>query len=86
MIAKLVYLLCFITSAAAAGLLIRSYVRTRTRLALWSSICFLGLAINNVLLFTDLVLVPNVDLALARALVALASISVLVFGLIADAD
>ena len=35
-----VYVLCFLTSAACAWLLGRSYARTGTRLLLWSSVCF----------------------------------------------
>ncbi len=83
--AELVYMLCLLTSTACAALLIRSYVQTRTRLLLWSSLCFAGLAANNALLFVDRVLVPDVDLSLWRSLVALISIAILVFGLIWDA-
>ncbi len=82
--AEVVYLLCFMTSGAAAVLLIRSFLQTRTRLLLWSSICFFGLALNNALLFVDLVLIPDGDLALIRGVTALASLTVLIFGLILD--
>ncbi len=52
------------------------------RLLLWSSLCSIGFAANNVLLFIDLVLVPEGDLALVRALVALSWVEVLDNGLI----
>ena len=81
--AEAVYVLCAATSAACAVLLLRAYRRQRTRLLLWSSLCFGLLALNNVLLFIDLIVVPtSVDLSLWRAATALAGVSVLLFGLI----
>ncbi len=80
--AEAVYLLCALTSMFCAGLLWRSYRRQRTRLLMWSTACFVGLAINNILLFVDLVLVPDVDLTLARSGVALVAVALLVLGLI----
>jgi hypothetical protein len=80
--AELVYLLCALTSLTCATLLVRSYRRTRTRLLLWSSLCFAGLALNNVLLFVDLVVAPATDLSLLRAGVALAAVLTLLYGLI----
>ncbi len=81
-----VYLLCFLTSAGCAGLLLRSYLKSRSRLLLWSSLCFFGLALNNVLLFLDLVVVTWVDLTLFRGATALAAVLVLLFGLIWDSE
>ena len=46
--ATAVYSLCFITSAVCALLLGRSYFQTRARLPLWSALCFIALALNNV--------------------------------------
>jgi hypothetical protein len=81
--AELVYLLCALTSLACAVLLIRSYFKARTGLLLWSSLCFVGLAANNSLLFVDLVLIPrDIDLAIPRAIIALFSMLVLLYGLI----
>jgi hypothetical protein len=80
----IVYLLCAATSVLCAALLIRSYVRTRTRLLLWAALCFSGLAINNLLLVVDKSN-PQVDLSLARSLPALVGLSILIFGLIWDA-
>lgn len=81
--AEAVYLLCAATSVACALLLLRGYRRQRTRLLLWSSLCFALLAINNSLLFVDLIIVPEaVDLSIWRSVTALAGISVLLFGLI----
>ena len=80
--AIVVYSLCAVTSLVCAGLLLRSYLRNRTQLLFWSSLCFLGLAVNNILLFIDLVLVPAVDLSMYRALSALLAMALLLFGLI----
>jgi hypothetical protein len=83
--AAIVYLSCTLTSAACAGLLIRGYLASRTRLLVWSSVCFAGLSLTNALLFIDLVLLPNtVDLAPLRAVLTLTSLCILVFGLIWD--
>jgi hypothetical protein len=85
MMGEAIFALCALTSLAFAALLLRSYARTRARLLLWSSICFVGLALNNILLFVDLILVPDVDLSVLRAAIALASVAFINFGLIWDA-
>ena len=46
--AETVYILCALTSVFCAVLLMRSYRRQRTRLLLWSTLCFAGLAINKI--------------------------------------
>ena len=79
-----VYVLCALTSLACAVMLLRSYVANRTRLLLWSSLCFIGLAVNNILLFVDLVMVPNIDLSLWRQLATLCGLVLLLYGLIWD--
>ncbi len=84
--AEAVYLLCAATSTTCAILLFRKYLSSRARLLLWSSLCFAGLALNNVLLFVDLVMVPEVDLTLWRALVALGAMLVLIMGLVWEAQ
>ncbi|HET6807189.1 MAG TPA: DUF5985 family protein [Frateuria sp.] len=84
--APAVYLLCFFTSTICAVMLGRSFHRTRTKLLFWSAMCFSLLAINNLLLVLDLVVLPNrVDLALPRILVSLAAVATLLFGFIWDA-
>jgi hypothetical protein len=82
MMAEIVYLLCAFTSVMCAGLLIRSWVRSRARLLLWSSLCFVGLAINNILLFADLVVFPDVDLTQVRSIAALLATSILVVAMV----
>lgn len=80
--AEAVYLLCALTSLAAAGLLLRSYRRSRMALILWTSLCFVGLATNNVLLFIDLVVVLGLDMRLLRITAGLAGVSILLYGMI----
>ncbi len=76
-----VYTLCAVTSLACAWLLLRAYLRAKQRLLFWSSLCFAGLALNNVILFVDQVVVRTVDLSLPRALSALLALAALVYGL-----
>jgi hypothetical protein len=80
--AEAVYVLCALTSLACAILLTRGYLKTRVRLLLWSSVCFTGLALNNILLFVDLVLVPELDLSLIRQIPAAIGLFALVAALI----
>ena len=79
-----VYILCFLTSAACAWLLGRSYLKNQTRMLLWSSICFVFLAFNNLALVFDLVVwpAPDVDLRLPRLLLALAATVSLIWGFV----
>lgn len=79
-----VYILCAVTSLLCAGLLVRGYRRSRSRLLLWSSLCFAGLAVNNILLVVDLLIITTVDLSLPRALAGAASVTILVAGLVWD--
>lgn len=76
-----IYLLCAATSVLCAVLLFNGYRASRTRLLFWSCLCFVGLAVNNVLLFLDLVVVTT-DLSLLRTSVAVASMLALCLGLV----
>jgi len=81
-----IYSLCALVALACAWLLLRAYSRQRYRLLLWSAICFAGLTLNNVLLVVDKIFLPDIDLTVLRLLVALASLAVLIYGLIWDAS
>lgn len=81
-----IYSLCAVVAAICTHLLLRAYRRGRYRLLLWSALCFAGLTLNNILLILDKVFLPDVDLSILRLLVALASMMLLLFGLIWDAD
>jgi hypothetical protein len=80
--AEVIYVLCAITSTLCAALLTRSYLRTRTRMLMWSALGFVGLAVNNILLFVDLAVVPDINLALPRNVAALVGMALIVVGLI----
>lgn len=80
--AALIYALCAGAALFCAILLLRGFARTRTRLLLWSAVCFLGLTVNNVLVIVDLVVLPDVSLFLLRNVTALVAVSCLLVGLI----
>ena len=80
--AEVVYGLCALASVVCAVLLHRGWSDTRYRLLLWAAACFWILAVNNVLLFVDLVLVDEADLVPARRATAAAAPLVLLLGLI----
>lgn len=83
--AEVVYILCALTSIACALLLFRGWKASRSRLLFWSGLCFAGLAVNNILLFLDLVVfATTMDLRMVRNLTALASLGVLIHGLISE--
>lgn len=84
--AKAVFLLCAVTSIVCAALLLRAYGRSRSRLLLWSALCFVGLALNNGMLVVDRIILPQVDLSVWRQVPAVAGIALLLFGLVWDAD
>jgi hypothetical protein len=53
--------LAALTSASCTWLLFRAYAASEVRLLLWSGLCFVFLTLNNVLLFLDLVVFPDID-------------------------
>lgn len=78
-----VYILCFLTSAACAWLLGRTYRRSSSPMLFWSSVSFGFLALNNLALVLDLVVWgTQIDLRLPRLLLALAASCSLLFGFI----
>jgi len=81
-----VYLLCVLTSAICAILLGRSYLRTRMRLLLWSSLCFVLLAANNLVVVIDLAVLPAIDLRLLRHALSLGAVLLLLIGFIWDRE
>ena len=84
--ATAVYSLCFITSAVCALLLGRSYFQTRARLPLWSALCFVALALNNLVVVVDMVVLPDGDLRLLRHAFSVAGILMLLWGFIWDQE
>jgi hypothetical protein len=86
MIAPLVYALCALTALLCAYLLLQAYRRGGYRLLLWSGLCFVGLTLNNLLLVLDKLILPDIDLSIWRTSVALAAMTVLLYGLIWDSE
>ena len=80
--AEVVYVLCALTSVVCAGLLLRAWLASRVPLLLWCLVCFVGLALNNVVLFVDKVIAPDVDLAAWRGLPAAIGVGALVLSLV----
>ena len=80
--AEAVYVLCALTSAACAALLLRGYKRSGHRLLFWSGLCFVSLFLNNVFLVLDKLVYPGVDLGLVRTVFAVVGICTLLYGLI----
>lgn len=80
------YLLCALTAASCALLLLRGYARSGMRLLFWAGICFIALTLENSILFVDVVLLgPEVDLSPVRHWIALGGLLTLLFGLIWNA-
>ena len=81
----IVYLLCLVTSVACAWLLGRSYGRSGMRLLLWSCVCFVLLAANNLVLVVDLLVLPQFDLQIVRVALAVAAAAALIWGFVWEA-
>lgn len=80
--ANAVYILCFVTSGLCAGLLLRSWFTSRSRLLLWTAISFIFLALNNLALVFDMVVYPAADLSILRQIPAIAALVVLLWGFV----
>jgi hypothetical protein len=76
------YIMCALVSLLCGILLMRAYARSRLRLLLWSGICFLGLALSNLLVFVDLIMFPETDLYILRLCTAAMAMLILLYGLI----
>jgi hypothetical protein len=81
---SVVHILCAAVACASAFLLLRGYARGRSRLLLWSGLCFAGFTVTNILVLVDLTLLPHLDLFPVRNGVTLASLSMLIYGLVWD--
>ena len=82
-----IYSLCAITSLISSWLLSRAYWRTRSRLLLWSAISFAGLALNNLALWVDKLLLPvDIDLSVLRASIGLIAMLLLLYGLVWETE
>jgi hypothetical protein len=80
----LVYALCALTCLACTVLLWSRYRKSQVHLLFWGGLAFLAFTLTNVLLFVDLVLIPDRDLLVLRNALTLAGVGVLLYGLIHD--
>jgi hypothetical protein len=82
-----VYLLCLAASAVCTFLLFRAWRASGSRLLFLSALCFVGLTLNNALLFIDVVLLPvEVDLRPFRLLSSIGAVGVLLYGFIWETE
>lgn len=83
--AGIVYILCALTSLLCAVLLIRGYMKNKFRLLFWCSFGFIGFTINNILLFVDLIVFPDVSYIINfRTLPAVIGMGTMIYGLIME--
>lgn len=78
----LVFLLCAATSLGSAILLLRGATRSKSGLLFWSSLCFFAMSANNLLLYANYEVFPEIDLLMAARLVTVLGIVLLNIGLI----
>jgi len=82
-----VYGLCLLASLLCAGLLFRAWARAGSRLLLWTAVSFGFIALNNLLLVVDLVMLPTqVDLWWPRQAALVVAIGVLIYAFIWEVD
>jgi hypothetical protein len=77
-----IYLLCVATSVLCAYLLVLACRASRSRVLIWSALCFALLATNNLVLAVDILLLPTIDLTILQLTTALAAVAVLLYGFI----
>jgi hypothetical protein len=82
--ASIVFILCTATSGLCPGLLWRAWRRSPAPLLIWSALCFLLLTLNNVLVYVDIVTLPQVDLSSLRFATSLLATGVLIYGFVWD--
>ena len=81
-----VYVLCAATCLLCAVMLFRGYARRRVRLLFWSALCFVGLMLDNVMLYMDVIVFPDIDLVIWRKIPGLIAMMLLLFGLVWESE
>lgn len=82
----LVYLLCFLTATLCAVLLVRGYLKTSSPILLWSAACFVFLAVSNLLVVIDRLILLEVSLRTPRLFLTLFAVALLLYGFIWETD
>ena len=80
------YGLCALTSFLCAWLLLQAWRRSQYSPMLWGGVCFAGLTLNNITVIIDKFVLTDVDLLVLRNGIALASMAILLYGLIWDSE
>ena len=78
----IIYLLCVMASLICAYLLVRAYRQRKTRLLVWCALCFILLAINNLILAADVLFLPAIDLSGLQLVTSLSAVCVLLYAFI----
>jgi hypothetical protein len=86
MMPGMVFLLCAATCLLCCIFLHRGYRRTGVSLLFWSSLCFFGLMLDNLLLYADMFVFPEVRLVVWRKLPGLVATLLLLFELIWESE
>lgn len=81
-----IYILGVVTCLICTLLLARGYLRTRVRLLMWCCIFFAAITVDNFILFFDLIVYPQVDLALWRNSATLFGLASMIFGLVWEGE
>ncbi len=76
------YIFTILTTLLCAGMLLHAYGKVRRKLLLWSGLCFIGLTVNNILTYIDLIINPMLDQYTYRLAAAAISMTILLYGLI----
>lgn len=80
--AATIYLLCTVTAMICCVLLFRGYRQSQVQLLFWSGLCFAALSLQNLFLFLDMIVFPDVYLWPFRVVFALLAVLFLLFGLV----
>ena len=78
----IVYGRCLLASLLCAWLLYRAWRQSRSRLLFWTATSFAFLAVNNLFLVVDMVVLPSADLWLLRQAASVAAVAVLLYGFV----
>lgn len=81
---SLVYGLCAVAAFACALLLAVGARRSRSRMLVWSALCFALLAAANIVLVLDVWVFPGIALWPVRTGLSLLAVSSLVYGLVME--
>ena len=82
----ILYLLCIVTSLSCTVFLFRGYFRRKVRLLFWSALCFVGLTVNNVVVFLDVIVFPQTDLRVIRLAASLIGMLFLLYAFIWESE